>query len=256
LRRTAAILAIISAGALLVACGRGGHFTTTGAPARTVAGAATTTAPRAGGARPSGKAQALAYARAVNLTAADVPGFQASSRSHERETAVGARAEHAMDRCLGGAGGARAVAELGSKEFEAQVGIYNATVSSQVSVAPTPAVAAGELAEFRSGHARGCLRRYLDLLFKGGQYGGAVRVVSIAAGTPPAPGMTGSFGWRISSAIALHGIRVPFYEDILGFVDGAAEVTLMSSGLPRPFPAAIEQQLFLLLLKRAAAQRA
>ncbi len=249
LRRMAAILVLLATGGPLVACGRGGHA----AGAHSVAPA---TGPSAGGPRLSTKAQALAYARAVNLRAADVPGFHGSSRSHEHETAAQAQAEHALNRCLGGRGGAAALAELSSKDFEAQAGILSASVSSQVSVARTAALAASELAEFRSPRARGCLMRYLDLLFKGGQYHGAFRVVSIVAGTPPAPGASGSFGWRISSALALRGISVPFYVDVLGFVDGPAEVSLTSSGLPQPFPAAIEQRLFLLLLKRAESERA
>jgi hypothetical protein len=39
--------------------------------------------------------------------------------------------------------------------------------------------------------------------------------------------------------------------DILGFVVGPARVTLVSSGLLRPFPAPVQQRLFSLLLARA-----
>ena len=44
---------------------------------------------------------------------------------------------------------------------------------------------------------------------------------------------------------------MPFYLDILGFLYGPSEVTLRSSSLLRPFPAAAEEQLFRLLLARA-----
>jgi len=50
-------------------------------------------------------------------------------------------------------------------------------------------------------------------------------------------------------------MKLPIYLDYLGFVDGPAEVTLLSSGLLRPFPAAIQQRLFALLLSRAKAHR-
>jgi hypothetical protein len=43
------------------------------------------------------------------------------------------------------------------------------------------------------------------------------------------------------------------YLDILGFVYGPARVTLFSSGILRPFPAAVQQGLFSLLLARARA---
>jgi hypothetical protein len=44
---------------------------------------------------------------------------------------------------------------------------------------------------------------------------------------------------------------VPFYADILGFLDGPAEVTLVSTGFPVPFPAQEEERLFTVLLSRA-----
>ena len=256
LRRMAAILVLLATGVLLLGCGRGGHSAAAGARATTGTRSGPNAAPPASGARPGAKALALAYARAVNLTAADVPGFRRSPESRERETASGEQVERAMVRCVGGRAGGRGLAELSSSNFERQTATLSASVSSQVSVARTPALASSELAQIRSPRARGCLERYLDLLFKGRQYHGAFSAVSVATGTPPAPGATGSFGWRISSTITVHGIRVPLYLDILGFVDGPAEVSLMSSGLPRPFPAAAEQQLFLLLLKRAESRSA
>jgi len=41
------------------------------------------------------------------------------------------------------------------------------------------------------------------------------------------------------------------FLDILGFGYGRAEVSLLSSGVLHPFPAAIQQRLFMLLLTRA-----
>src|ERR1019366_6931793 len=73
-------------------------------------------------------------------------------------------------------------------------------------------------------------------------------------GNPPAQGVTGSFGLRISTAIVVRSVRIPFYLDILGFVYGPTEVILQSSGIPVPFPAAAEQHLYTLLLSRAKAQ--
>jgi hypothetical protein len=55
----------------------------------------------------------------------------------------------------------------------------------------------------------------------------------------------------VTVPLAVHNLRVAFYLDILGFVDRSARVTLFSSGALRPFPAAIQQQLFSLLLNRA-----
>jgi hypothetical protein len=79
--------------------------------------------------------------------------------------------------------------------------------------------------------------------------------VSIQSGTPPAPGTTGSYGWRAIAAFTVQGIRIQVYLDMLGFVDGPAQVTLFSSGVLRPFPAAVQERLFSLLLARAKAHR-
>ena len=118
------------------------------------------------------------------------------------------------------------------------------------------ALATSELAKLRSSHTKDCLKRYLSLLFKGSTYRGAViGPVSIAEGSPPAAGTSGSIGLRISTSVSIRSVRIPFYLDILGFVYGPAEVSLLSSGLPVPFPAATQQHLFLSLLARAKAHR-
>ena len=105
------------------------------------------------------------------------------------------------------------------------------------------------LAAIRSAHVRGCFSRYLQQIFKGEQTKGATPgPVTIQSGTPPAPGMSGSFGWRVTATFLVRGIKVPIYLDFLGFVDGPSQVTLLSSGLLRPFPASVQQHLFALLL--------
>jgi len=110
------------------------------------------------------------------------------------------------------------------------------------------------MAKLRSGHAKACLERYLGELFKSGSHSGAaVGPVSVQEGTPPAAGANGSVGLRISTSITVKTVRIPFYLDILGFVYGPSEVSLMSNGVPVPFPAATQQRLFLTLLQRAEA---
>ena len=108
------------------------------------------------------------------------------------------------------------------------------------------------LGAIRSAHVRGCFSRYLEQAFRAEHVGGAtVGAVTIQAGTPPAPGTSGGFGWRVTARFAVRGITVPLYLDILGFVDGPSEVTLLSSSVLRPFPAEAQQHLFALLLARA-----
>jgi hypothetical protein len=156
--------------------------------------------------------------------------------------------------CAGPVASAKEIAEASSTEFELKRGILDFGVSSQVSVARTSAIAAGGLAALRSAHVRRCFSHYLNLLFKDQRLAGAtVGPVSIQSVTPPAPGSTGGFGWRIIATLTVHNIPVHFYMDLLGFVYGPAQVTLFSSGVLRPFPGSLQQRLFSLLLHRAKA---
>lgn len=201
------------------------------------------------------KPQALAFARAVNLTAADVPGFTVSSE-HQGQTTREKRLERDLLRCVGPVGSGKELAEESSKNFELKRGILELSVSSAVSVTQTPATAARELAAIRSPHIRICLSHYFGLLFRSQQYPGAtVGPVSIASGNPPARGTTGGFGWRVTATLIVGGTTIPFYLDILGFVYGPSTVTLFSTGALRPFPAVAQQRLFSLLLSRAKARR-
>ena len=250
------------AACLLTACGGGGHPapTTANGVATTTsvsvaAGKSTSSVSGASGVPPLTKREAIAFAQAVNLTAADVPGFKVQPPEHEHQTAAEKRLEHDVLRCAGGLAVNRSsVAELNSKEFELVRGGLHFSVSSGVTVSRTSAVANGELEAFRSTHAQGCVSHSLDLIFKGKAHAGmTVAPFSISSGAPPAPGTTGSFGWRVRTTITAQSIRLPVYFDILGFVYGPTQVSLESYGLGTPFPAAAEERLFSLLLKRAKA---
>jgi len=208
---------------------------------------------------PLSKAAALAFAHAVNLDRADLPGFSPSSE-HEATTARERRLEREMLSCVGprgsngSAGAANGLASASSKEYRFKHAILDFSVSSEVAVSATPAVATAELAAIRSSRVRQCFSHYLNQLFKGRRYSEAsIGPVSIVSGTPPAPGTAGGFGWRIRTTLVSHQIELPLYMDVLGFVDGPSRVTLFSSGALRPFPAAAEQRLFNLLLARAKA---
>jgi len=244
MRRTTILLVLALGSELLVACaGAGKHAP--GSHSATVTATTSSASPT--------QPQALAFARAANLTASDLPGFTESSPPRS-ETARETTLEHEMLRCAGSVRSGASLADASSKDFELRRGILAVSVSSEVSVARTQATAASGLAAIRSAHVRGCFSRYLGLLLKGQRYGEAtVGPVSIESGTPPAPGTAGGFGWRVTATLTTRRIRIPFYMDILGFVYGPARVTLFSSGALRPFPAAAEQRLFSLLLGRAKA---
>jgi hypothetical protein len=257
MRRTAILLALVSSCALLAACGKGSY---TGAASSTITGVTATHGDTRQGRSPT-QAQALAFVHVVNLTSADVPGFTPSHK-HNSESAAERRLQQQLRSC-GGAVGARALqhsrgtlAEASSPDFELKRGVLALSVSSEVTVAHTSAEAAATLAAIRSPRVRACFSRYLSSLLKSQSYPGATVVgVSIASGTPPAPGTTGGFGWRVTATLAIRGIHISFYLDILGFIDGPAQVTLTSSGTVRPFPAQAQEQLYSQLLTRARAHR-
>jgi hypothetical protein len=246
-RASRALILLVLAGctAFLAACGKSSYHAHAGGSPTTAASAAT--------ASPLTKARALAAARAVNLTAADLPGFTVSSRKQTKTTQEKGY-ERELLRCLGPQAAGTQLAEAGSKDYELSHGILQLGVSSEVSIAPTPAMASAKLAAVRSPRVRGCFAHYFERLLKGQRYAGAaIGPVSLASGTPPAAGTTGGFGWRVTATLDLHGVRVSFYLDILGFVYGPATVMLFSTGALEPFPAAAQQHLFGVLLGRAKA---
>ncbi len=218
---------------------------------------------------PAGKSpsreRALAFAQAVNLTAEDVPGFTAKTK-HSSDSAREKKLGRELAQCTGATvlssgegnfpGEGKAVADESSKDFELKHGVIDFSVSSGVSVQSSAAGARKGLQAIRSAHVRKCFSHYLQLLFAGQHVQGATPgPVSIQTGIPPAPGTSGGFGWRITASFTIRGIKVPLYLDFLGFVDGPAEVTLLSSGLIRPFPAEVQQHLFATLLARAKAHK-
>jgi hypothetical protein len=209
-------------------------------------------APGAGGSGSPTRAQALAFARAVNLTAADVPGLHAAAKS-ERSPAD-RRTERQLAHCAGLSGSSQLL-EAGSADFEHAGGISHFDVSSNVSVSRSAALAAHELAQLSSPRTKGCLKHFLAALLNESLRSAIVGPVSVQTGTPPAAGTSGSVGLRISTSITVHAIPIPFYLDILGFVYRQAQVSLMSTGVVVPFPAATQQRLFLTLLARAKSHR-
>jgi hypothetical protein len=243
-------LAVLGLAVSLTGCGGHGSFT----GSSTTTSAQAKSAPKAAPSGPLTSSRAHAFARAVNLTARDLPGFTASRAGAERESASERRLQQRFLTCVGrrsSTGGGSD--ELSSPKFS-RAGVLDEGVSSSVSFLATDNVAAEELALLRSSRARSCLSTYLQQLFTGRRYGRvSIRDVKISQGVPPAPGSTGGFAWRIRAGVAVRGVLAHFYLDTLGFIYRQAEVRLLSTGLLVPFPAAAQEHLFRLLLRRAEA---
>ena len=232
-------LALLAVAALLGGCGK--------------ANPSAPTAKGSHGASSAEEARARALARAVNLTAAEVPGFSVSDKKKEHESPTERRLKAKLNECVHPVT-ATPLAEASSPEFKREAGIASASVQSEVTVAASRAVAARELAKARSSHTRNCVSHYIGLLVHlQTQHGASFGKVSLVQRTPSAPGADGSFAWRISVPVSAHGITLALYFDIFGFVSGANEVTLFVSTVPIPPPDEVEKHLFSLLLQKAKA---
>lgn len=226
----------------LAACGGGAH--------RARSGARSHAARQAGAsARPVKRSEAAAFASAVNLRPADLPGFRAS-RESVGEAAGEARSAEAFKRCVGHAAYIRAIYEASSPTFELK-GLPLEVISSDVELARTTRLASEELAAEQSAHTGLCLRPYMETRLRR-QHGAGLSVgpVSVSALRPSAPGAAGSFGWRVQAIVTLHGLRLPLQLDLLGFGYRSATVVLLALSFPRE-PYGAQRRLFSLLLARA-----
>ena len=198
------------------------------------------------------KAQAVAFAHAVNLRAADVPGFHISSEKEEPTSTTEKHFEHQLMRCVGAQSTQKPIAEIKSGEFEREISGGHQSVSSEIEVVASSKEAAQELAAVRSSRARACLSHYLGLLFNTLKLKGiAVSQPEISSISAPLPATPLSVGYRITAVFTIKSIKIPFTIDIFGFLHGPALITLFTTGLPEPFPATSEQRLFGVLVQRA-----
>jgi hypothetical protein len=257
LRRPAAGLALLLLALLPAACGKSdlSQGPGPGAGAGSAGPAANPSATKA-----LTGAQARAFVRAVNLTTADVPGLRPTRRPSQAHSRRERLAEAQLSACFdGGAGrshGPGALAEGSSSTFQGHAGTLTVSVGSNVSVSRSSKHARLVLRALRSSKSRRCVSKYVKALFsQEGKNGLAVSRISIVAGRPPAPGATGGYGWRVTATFAAGAAQAPFTADILGFIDGSADVSLMSTGFPVPFPAAVQERLYTLLLERATSFR-
>lgn len=206
---------------------------------------------------PITKAQAVAYAHAVNLRAGDLPGFT-SSRSETEAPKPGQLALEEI-RCSGGVSPARRIAKMESTEFSSGRVFYGKVMKSTVEVWPTPAVVASSNVLSHKSRARACFVRFLKALHErtNQERKGRMQIgpFTIATVPNPLPGVSDSFLTAINETRLLRSgaIRAHIYRDIFGFTTGPAEIELEAIGIGRPVPTSAEAQALQLLLDRAMA---
>ncbi len=241
------MLGLAALGVFVSGCGGGSGTTGTAS----TAASATAANPRA-----------VAYARAVNLRASDVPGMV--SRLRERRAAappLGA----AVARCDGGVLRADEVVGIRSPRFRNQPQQHRAgqgsastrlsteAVTSQVYVMRSEALAHKDVAAAASPRGRACLER----VRKRAEAEHLERHVEVSA-LPVALAGTSAYGLRVG------GVEVGephtssgthIYADTFGFAVGPAEVVLRATGMGHPVKSSTVRRLLAALYSRAKAHQ-
>lgn len=201
---------------------------------------------------PISRAQALAYARTVNLQPGDLPGFTVSAS--EEEAPPPGPLVIRYDRCLGGE--RSQIAHVSSREFSAGRALESKIVWSNVTLWPTAATSARETERLHSSGGLLCLRQYLH----------AVRTeVNRARKGHAAFGpfvVTTAHEQRHGFSVLLTridetrllrtgAVLAHVYRDKYEFVSGAAAIELEATGFGHSVSEATEQQALQVLLARA-----
>ncbi len=201
------------------------------------------------------KAQVLAYARAVNLQAGDIPGWTGSGSEIEAPK-PGALALEEI-RCSGAVNPDRRLGRIESRELSAGRAAFSEIIKSAVEVWPTPALVAANNNPNRRSRSRACFVRFLRAFHHrvNLERNGRMRIGPFTIATVPytLPGATNSFLTTIGETrlLSTGAVRAHIYRDLFGFTIGPAEFELEAIGFSHPVPTSIEVQALQLMLNRA-----
>lgn len=221
---------------------------------------------RSGAPGPVTRAQALAYAHAVNLRAFFVPGM--TQRAPESSLYDGIFRE-AAGGCTGELHSMHAVVAVHSPFFAYAARSERQLVYSMVVVLPTAREAARYLGVVASKRARACMvDSYRRSFRRRGAESSRLRVGAITVTPQPAPAPAryrgpGAYGGAVLRT-TLHAAyttrrgrrgQIAVYADAFVFAYGRAVVGFVAESFVRPFPQANEQFLMSVLVGRAEANR-
>jgi hypothetical protein len=185
------------------------------------------------GPRAISKAEAVAYARAVNLQGGDVPETPGSLGRASPEVAL---ASLELLGCRHRTSPVTTVTSTNLGGLDSENG--STLIQSRVEVMPTAAAAA---------------RDYTNCLHSA--YAPGSKQADLSALTTSSLGLPRSFAVRQTMTFPASLHQAHLYTDVLGFVYGPAEVSLIATGIRRPVPSALEQRLLSLLYSRAKAHK-
>jgi len=251
----AAVLVVVSViGGLVAGCGGTGR---SGAISTTTNGAIT-------------RAQAVAYARAVNLRVGDIPLGTVYKPEREVRERGPTRSEEA---CFGGTGDWH---RLNSPIINRESATIGWTVPgdfqrirSAVEVMPTASLMIPHNAELRKHRFLTCYLRFLRS--EGEQNTGRAEYGrKVMSRLPdPLPGIAGAYEYRIVSTVIMGRKaavepadylpqqikRFRLYEDLFGFISGPAEINMTAISVSHPVLRTVEDRLLVLLYSRTREHR-
>jgi hypothetical protein len=206
---------------------------------------------------PPTRAEALAFAHAVNLRVSDIPeattiprhGKSSGQEKHE-ETACERLSPH------GHLFPHSHIAEVISPWLQRGHELEVEQISSAVTVVSDERLIPSELAALQAPAVRACLARVLTRNFSVKRVRDAHWGRFTISRLPvSAPGTTATLGLRIAGTLnfAYSEVTLPVYVDALGFATGHAVVTVIAASVTQPVPTSTERELVALLLARATA---
>jgi hypothetical protein len=243
-RRARAVIVVLSVVGL-AACGGSGSGSDSAQPSPTKAPV------------PS-EAEAKAAVAAINLTAADMPGFEQDDSGSEEPDASPSPDpdEKAFGECLGvkDLEGADDIADDSSPDFDKGTLPSLLSISSEVEVVPDDAQARKDLTALQADKAVECMRTFAE---KGinAEVGDGVTVSlsSVEKLTPAAEGTDGSFGFHLKGTISAEGGSAPLEMLVEGLLLKHTEVSLTVFGVGDGFSQAESDAAFAKLVTKAKA---
>ena len=184
-------------------------------------------------------AEAKAAAAAINLLAADLPGFTGSAHDDTKDPEEEA-AKRTFQECLGltyQTDEQRDVAHVYSEDLSKGSGDTAPQISSDVEVVKSSTQPKADLKAYTSSKAAACVGSFVQAAAKSGIDSPGVNV-----GTPavtkvdvPASGTDGAFGYDLTVPVTGAGGSVSVYVSLRGVLKKHTEVSVTTFSVAQPF---------------------
>jgi hypothetical protein len=202
------------------------------------------------------RASERAVAAAINLTAADLPGFSPQGASDD--VSAGGNPGEKFKSCFGGGLPTDTSSpQFSSPSFDEHGGASYLSVGSQVSFVSAAELKRDAALAKNARFAQCFARAFAAMSFKAHGVtitGSNPRAQTLSTAPATASGVLPVLGMRASLTWTIRGIAFPFYFDLFLVGVGHDEVSLYSIALGRPYSSTAEKQLVSVLVARALAQ--